>query len=93
ADPALWPPADFDVLVQSFKAHGFRPVNAWYLNDAANIAYAREAPNAGRLLQPVLYVNGDWDAICSITEDRQGEPMRAACADLTVTHVPAGHWL
>ncbi len=39
ADPALWPPADFDVLVQAFKAHGFRPACAWYLNDDANIAY------------------------------------------------------
>jgi pimeloyl-ACP methyl ester carboxylesterase len=25
ADPALWPPADFDVLVRAFTAHGFRP--------------------------------------------------------------------
>jgi pimeloyl-ACP methyl ester carboxylesterase len=93
ADPALWPPTDFDVLVQAFKAHGFRPTNAWYLNDDANIAFARKAPNAGRLSQPVLYVNGDWDVICSITGNRQGDPMRAACADLTVTGVAAGHWL
>ena len=93
ADPTLWPPADFDVLVQAFKGHGFRSANAWYLNDDANIAYAREAPNAGCLSQPVLYVNGDWDVICSITGNQQGEPMRAACADLTVTSLPAGHWL
>jgi len=93
ADPALWPPEDFAVLVQAFKARGFRPANAWYLNDDANIAYAREAPDGGRLSQPVLYVNGDWDAICSINGNRQGDPMRAACADLTVTSLPAGHWL
>jgi hypothetical protein len=92
-DPALWPPADFDVLVQAFKAHGFRPPCAWYLNGDANIAYARTAPNGGRLSQPVLFVNGDWDGICSITGNRQGDPMRAACADLTMTSVPAGHWL
>ena len=93
ADPALWPPADFDVLVKAFKAQGFRPPSAWYTNDDANIAYAREAPNGGRLSQPVLFVNGEWDAICSITGNRQGDPMRAACADLTVVRVPAGHWL
>jgi len=93
ADPALWPPEDFDVLVQAFKAHGFRPPSAWYVNDDVNIAYARKAPNGGRLSQPVLFVNGDWDGICSITGNRQGDPMRAACADLTVTSVPAGHWL
>lgn len=93
SDPALWPPADFDALVQAFKTRGFRPPCAWYLNDAANIAYARKAPDGGRLLQPVLFVNGDFDQICSITGNRQGERMRAACADLTVTRVPAGHWL
>ncbi len=92
-DPALWPPADFDVLVQAFKAHGFRPSCAWYLNDDANIAYARTAPNGGRLSQPVLFVNGDFDQICSITGNRQGDPMRAACVDLTVTSMPSGHWL
>jgi hypothetical protein len=33
------------------------------------------------------------DQICSIAGNRQGDPMRAACADLTVTSIPAGHWL
>jgi len=92
-DPALWPRADFDVLVQKFKIRGFRPACAWYLNDEANIAYALRAPNGGRLSQPVLFVNGEFDQICSITGNRQGDPMRAACADLTVTTMPAGHWL
>ena len=92
-DPALWPPADFDVLVQEFKTHGFRPSCAWYLNDNDAIAYAREAHDGGRLSQPVLFVNGDFDQICSITGNRQGDPMRAACSDLTVTGLPAGHWL
>jgi hypothetical protein len=34
-DTALWPPADFDAVVTAFRATGFRPANAWYLNDAA----------------------------------------------------------
>ena len=93
ADAALWPPEDFDTLVQAFKAHGFRASCAWYLNSDANIAFARTAPNGGRLSQPALFVNGDWDGICSISGNRQGDPMRAACADLTVTSIPAGHWL
>jgi pimeloyl-ACP methyl ester carboxylesterase len=92
-DPALWPQADFDALVASFETRGFRPACAWYLNDDANIAYARKAPDGGRLSQPVLFVNGEYDQICSITGNRQGDPMRAACADLTVTTMPAGHWL
>ena len=92
-DPALWPPADFDVLVEAFRVRGFRGPCAWYTNDDANTAYARQAPNGGHLSQPVLFVNGDFDQICRIAGNRQGEPMRAACTDLTVTHVPAGHWL
>ncbi|MDF3811105.1 MULTISPECIES: alpha/beta hydrolase [Rhodopseudomonas] len=92
-NPDLWPPADFAVLVQTFNAHGFRPSCAWYMNDGADIAYAREAPDGGRLSQPVLFVNGDYDQICTITGNHQGDPMRAACADLTITSMPAGHWL
>jgi pimeloyl-ACP methyl ester carboxylesterase len=92
-DPALWPPAGFDALVEAFRASGFRPPNAWYLNDAANIAYAHAAPDDGLLRQPVLFVNGDWDAICDINRGRLGEPMRGACQDLSITNLPAGHWL
>jgi pimeloyl-ACP methyl ester carboxylesterase len=93
ADPALWPPADFDALVQAYRNQGFASSCAWYTNDDANIAYAREAPDGGRLSQPVLFVNGEWDVICTITGNRQGDPMLAACSDLTVASVPAGHWL
>lgn len=92
-DPAVWPPADFDALVQAFARHGFRPSCCWYLNDDANVAYARRAPNNCRPSQPVLFVNGDFDQICTVTGNRQGDPMRASCADLTETSLPSGHWL
>lgn len=92
-DPALWPEADFEALVRAFDAHGFRPPCAWYLNDDANIAYAREAPNNGRLSQPVLFINGDYDQINTIDGNRLGDPMRGACADLVVTSLPGAHWL
>jgi pimeloyl-ACP methyl ester carboxylesterase len=92
-NPTLWPPTDFETLVEAFRAHGFRPANARYLNDAANIAYAHTAPEFGRLRQPVLFINGDRDAICDINRDRLGEPMRNACQDLSVTNLAGGHWL
>jgi pimeloyl-ACP methyl ester carboxylesterase len=92
-DPALWPSADFDALVTAFRVTGFRSANSWYLNDSANIAYATSAPDAGRLRQPVLYINGDRDPICDINRSRLGEPMHAACAELAVTSLPSGHWL
>lgn len=92
-DPALWPPADFDMLVQSFEAHGFRAPCAWYLNDDANIAYAQKASNGGRISLPVLFVNGDYDQMNSIDGNHLGDAMRAACGDLTVTSLPGAHWL
>jgi pimeloyl-ACP methyl ester carboxylesterase len=93
ADPALWPPTDFDALVEAFRATGFRPANAWYLNGDANIAYAHTAPDGGHLRQPVLFLNSEWDAICDINRSRLGEPMRNSCSDLSVTNIQAGHWL
>jgi pimeloyl-ACP methyl ester carboxylesterase len=92
-DPALWPAADFDTLVTAFRANGFRPANAWYLNDVANAAYAQRAPGGGRLVKPVLFINGDWDPICDITRNHLGRPMRDACSDLSMTNMLSGHWL
>ncbi len=92
-DPTLWPPDDVDQLVEEFRTNGFRASCAWYVNDDTNLEYARRAPAGGRLTLPVLFVNGEWDVICSTNGNRQGDPMRAACSDLTVTQVPGGHRL
>jgi pimeloyl-ACP methyl ester carboxylesterase len=92
-DPALWPAADFEALVRAFETAGFRAPCAWYLNDDANIAYARRRPNDGRLTLPVLFVNGELDPINTIVGNGMGDPMRAACADLTVSHLSGAHWL
>jgi pimeloyl-ACP methyl ester carboxylesterase len=92
-DPALWPAADFDALVEAFRVTGFRPGNSWYLNNTANLAYAHAAPNGGRLHQPVLFINGEFDGLCNISHNRLGEPMSGTCEDLSVTSLPSGHWL
>ena len=41
----------------------------------------------------MLFVNGDYDQINTINGNRSDDPMRAACADLTVTSLPGTHWL
>jgi pimeloyl-ACP methyl ester carboxylesterase len=92
-DPLLWPAADFDTLIEAFRVTGFRPGNSWYLNDRANMAYAHESSNSGRLDQPVLFLNGDFDGLCDINHNRVGEPMRHNCQDLSVTSLQCGHWL
>lgn len=92
-DPALWPAEDFATLMRSFDRNGFHGPCSWYLNDDANIAYMRRAPNEARLSMPVLFVNGDWDQMNSIVGNRSGDPMRVACSDLTVTSLQGAHWL
>ncbi|MBB3447294.1 alpha/beta hydrolase [Rhizobium sp. BK512] len=92
-DTSLWPADDFETLVDAYKRRGFRSSCELYRNGAANAAYARLAPSGGRLSQPVLFLNGEYDQICTIIDNRQGDPMREACANLTVTNMSAGHWL
>jgi pimeloyl-ACP methyl ester carboxylesterase len=92
-DYSLWSQQDFEALVAAFKKTGFRPCNAYYLNDDANIAYARTAADNGKLTQPVLFVNGEYDTISNINLSKVGDPMRKACTNLSVSDQPAGHWL
>jgi pimeloyl-ACP methyl ester carboxylesterase len=92
-DAALWPPADFEVLVKSYEKRGFRAPCAWYTNDEANVEYAHRSQDGGRISKPVLFINGNWDAINTIHGNQSGEPMRSACADLTVTSLRGAHWL
>ena len=92
-DEALMPQDIFDALVAAFERTGFGGANAWYLNDAANIAYAAEAVGFGRLGMPVLFLHAEWDAICDTMHSRLAEPMREDCADLTEATIAAGHML
>ena len=98
---ALDLPLDTDILgVEEFHHYaaalarnGFSGPASWYVNAEANIAYARRAPNAGRLSMPVLFFHALNDFVCETFESRLAEPMRAACDDLTELAVPTGHWM
>ena len=92
-DPAILSQADYDTLVAAFSANGFTGPDAWYLNGGANAAYAAQAPNAGKLKLPVLFIHAVWDNICDTAHGRLAEPMREDCADLTERSVLAGHWV
>ncbi len=92
-DPAMLSQADFDALVGGFEATGFGGADAWYMNDAANLAYAAAAPDFGRLRLPVLYLHAAWDTVCDSAHGRLAEPMRADCADLAEVTIKAGHML
>lgn len=82
---------DYDAFVAAFERTGFAGANAWYLNDAANAAYADEAPDFGRLTLPALFIHASWDTTCETVRGRLADPMRADCADLTEVIIEAGH--
>lgn len=90
-DPMILDIADFDAFVMAFERTGFAGANAWYLNDAANAAFAAEAPNFGRLTLPVLFVHAARDATCETVNSQLADPMRADCSDLTEVIIDAGH--
>jgi pimeloyl-ACP methyl ester carboxylesterase len=72
---------------------GFFGPDSWYMNGAANIAYAAHAKNRGKLTLPVLFLHGAHDYTCETIDSRLAEPMRRDCADLTEVVVPSGHWM
>ena len=92
-DEALLGQADFDGLVAAFKSTGFAGADAWYLNDAANLAYAAEASKFGRLTLPALFLHAALDTVCDTVHSRLADPMREDCADLTEVIIEAGHEL
>lgn len=92
-DAALIPQEIFDALVSAFEKTGFAGADAWYLNDAPNIAYAAEAENFGRLDLPVLFLHAERDTVCDTVHSRLADPMREDCTDLTEVKIASGHML
>jgi len=84
---------DLDAYVAALTRHGFFGPDSWYMNHEANGAYARRAPNGGRLAMPALFLHGLHDYTCETVNSRLAEPMRAHCADLTEVVVKSGHWM
>ena len=67
---------DLSVYVASFTRTGFFGPDSWYMNDAANIAYAAQAKNGGALTLPVLFLHAPYDYTCETMDFRFAEPMR-----------------
>ncbi len=90
-DQALLSQVDFEALVRAFRSTGFSGADAWYMNDAANLAYAAGAPDFGRLTLPALFLHATNDTVCDTTRSRLAEPMREDCANLTEVTIEGGH--
>lgn len=92
-DPSIVSRSDYDLFVAAFERTGFRGANAWYLNDAANIDFAGEAKDFGRIQMPVLFLHGELDVVCETVKSHLADPMRADCRDLSEVKILAGHFL
>lgn len=90
-DNVLLDQEDFDALVKAFTATGFAGVDSWYMNDSANIAYAAESLNFGRLTLPVCFIHASYDVVCETLQSRLAEPMREDCEQLTEVTIQGGH--
>jgi pimeloyl-ACP methyl ester carboxylesterase len=77
----------------ALERNGFFGPDSWYMNAAANIAYAKSARANHRLAMPTLFLHAAYDYICETIDSRLPEPMRAHCANLTEAVVQSGHWM
>ena len=101
ADRAPDLPPDRDLLTQedlheyasALAGNGFFGPGSWYMNAAANAAYARGAPGGGRLAMPVMFFHAAHDFVCDTVDTRLAEPMRTHCTDLTEQIIDCGHWM
>lgn len=85
---------DEAIYVAALTRNGFAGPNAYYLNHAANAAYAATAIADGRLAMPTLMLHARFDAVCqSAGAALLSQPMRERCADLTEAIVNSGHWM
>jgi len=92
-DPAVISEEDLSIYAVALARTGFFGADSWYMNSAANTAYADRAKDAGKLTPPVLFLHGACDYTCETIDSRLAEPMRRDCADLTEVIVFSGHWM
>ena len=81
------------LILYIMTLNGFFGPNSWYMNHLANRAYARQAPNAGQLALPVLFLGARYDSTCETTRSRLTEPMLAICSNLSQAVLDTGHWM
>src|SRR5262245_64994340 len=73
----------------ALERNGFFGPDSWYMNGAANAAYAERAKTNWRLTMPILFVHGAYDYVCETIDSRLCEPMRAHCARLSEATIPS----
>ena len=55
---------DLEAYTAALTRNGFFGPDSWYMNHKPNGAYAKRAPNGGKLAMPVLFLHGAYDSTC-----------------------------
>ncbi|MEO8298875.1 MAG: alpha/beta hydrolase, partial [Burkholderiales bacterium] len=63
-DHAVLSEAELCAYAEALARNSFFGPDSYYMNDAANRAYAERAVNGGRLDMPVLFIAGRYDVAC-----------------------------
>lgn len=84
---------DESVYVAALTRSGFFGPASYYMNHAANAAYAATALDDGRLGMPALMLHARFDVVCETLQSRLAQPMRERCADLSESVIDSGHWM
>lgn len=83
--------ADEDCYVAALERNGFFGPDSWYMNGAADTAFALRGES--HLRMPVLFMHALHDYVCATVGTRLPEPMRQHCARLSEVTVASGHWM
>ncbi|MEZ5653122.1 MAG: alpha/beta hydrolase [Burkholderiaceae bacterium] len=85
--------ADLLAYAAALSRNGFFGPDAWYMNHARNVEFAREARHGGRLAMPVLFIGASCDYVCETVDSDLAGAMGPLCADLSTARVDSGHWM
>lgn len=85
--------ADLKAYAEALGRNGFFGPDSYYMNHAANAAYAARSVNGGYLDMPTLFVAARFDYVCEAITSRLGEPMKTYCRKLSSHIVDSGHWM
>lgn len=92
-DPAILSEEIEHKYTAALTRSGFAAPTSWYMNSAANIAYAARVKDQWSLKMPVLYVHQELDLTIDGPSSPLLGPMREYCKDLSEESVVAGHWV
>ncbi len=92
-DPDVVSEEDLRVYASALERNGLFGPDSFYMNHAANAAYAAKAANGGYLDMPALFLAARYDYTCESISSRLAEPMRTYCRDLSETIIASGHWM